>query len=476
MLIGTPYHFARRDDYYLVGSLDPSSPLFPHLARTDYFEVNYLPPVTAAHMLSSYGAQISHTPESNLLVVTASEDTMRDIEARLKYLDTGGSNQITYRFDVVELKESQSSSLGLEELSLQLENSKNAPFEFIHREDLLRLMQGIPPSILSIDSLLEQSNQLQLSSPTLVTTLNNRAVISLLEEATSLLKDSGNHETRRQGLKLSITPERIDNKNRVLSEIALDTSSEIRDLETKIWVEEGNHQLVGILRQQISSQKSELLYRKSRTEERFFALYVTAYPGSRNPGEDSLSTASMDGLGNLLWKREEPLLENYFMTTSELGSDKLQSIAAAWWFNQNNRLELSGNENHYSICLERRLEENLRLGLQVFNPREKGGYLALGFSERVEVSPRVVLSAGFWPLVYDLSERELISSYWQVKSELRGSKTLFQLDYSHEKDYSSLQTTVGYRLFEPFYLLLGYSIDREGDERLVFGTRWELWK
>ena len=55
-MILTPlgYTFVKVDDYYVVGSADEASPIFPLLSRTEVVKLNYIGADRAANQLSDH--------------------------------------------------------------------------------------------------------------------------------------------------------------------------------------------------------------------------------------------------------------------------------------------------------------------------------------------------------------------------------------------------------------------------------------
>jgi type II secretory pathway component GspD/PulD (secretin) len=86
ILAGTGYAVKKTPDYYLVGSVDPTQPAFPHVSETRCLRMNNLRGEDAAALVSS-AFQNYLRADANTVCVTAPESLMNRIVADLEKID-----------------------------------------------------------------------------------------------------------------------------------------------------------------------------------------------------------------------------------------------------------------------------------------------------------------------------------------------------------------------------------------------------
>lgn len=108
------YTFKKIDDYYIVGSADPRSPLFNYLSNTVEFKPKFLKAKEIVKLISpSFSSYIQVNEERNLLTVTASNELVARILEDIKKVDKM-PKQITLEALVVELSNDGRKSLGID--------------------------------------------------------------------------------------------------------------------------------------------------------------------------------------------------------------------------------------------------------------------------------------------------------------------------------------------------------------------------
>ena len=112
-MILTPlgYTFVKVDDYYVVGSADVASPIFPLLSRTEVVKLNYIGADRAANQLSDhFKANVKVNTVENTVTITGTEAQVARIKADLALLDQP-SPQVVLEAVVMEVTVDAGNSL-----------------------------------------------------------------------------------------------------------------------------------------------------------------------------------------------------------------------------------------------------------------------------------------------------------------------------------------------------------------------------
>ncbi|MCL6584381.1 MAG: hypothetical protein K6U11_12185 [bacterium] len=108
------YTFKKIDDYYLIGSADPRSPLFNYLSQTEYVKPKFLKAKELVKLISpSFASAIQVNEERNMLTITASPEMIKRIKEDIEKVDTM-PKQVRLEAIVVELSSEAKKSLGID--------------------------------------------------------------------------------------------------------------------------------------------------------------------------------------------------------------------------------------------------------------------------------------------------------------------------------------------------------------------------
>ncbi|MGI6034781.1 MAG: secretin and TonB N-terminal domain-containing protein [Limnochordia bacterium] len=472
LLGGTSYHFVRQDDYYLVGSGEPSSPLFPLIARTRFYRLDYLEPETAAMILEPYPAQFGFMSGSNLLSVTAVPEVLAQIELCLKELDSDDSpHQVVYGLEIVELREGVGKSLELGFGDFNLKEQVGAVFQFIFQPNVMNL-----PTLANIrlEAVEEEERLSRIAEPWIITGLGRPGRTRLVQEETFMLEALSHFEWKASGLDLTITPLRIDGEDRILSQVKVVASSDEATLETDLWVDD-EPTLVGVMRQVASHRIAGILSGGDVHKERYFAVYLAGKP-MKTPKDAGFRVGAVSGLADLLWPKESPGRLSHFQLGLPLKEEPFPELEWSYWPTATLHIKAAAIQvpyERYSLAIEKGLmKEDLRVAGEIGSNEGSSPVVALGLMETVQVAPGLTLSAGWLPLVYDTNDNELKEANWWAQGELREDKILLSLCYQQETE-RYLESLVGLRLTDAQLIYVAYRTDLDGGGTFLVGWRWE---
>lgn len=472
LLGGTSYHFVRQDDYYLVGSGEPSSPLFPLIARTRFYRLDYLEPETAAMILEPYPAQFGFMSGSNLLSVTAVPEVLAQIELCLKELDSDESpHQVVYGLEIVELREGVGKSLELGFGDFNLKEQVGAVFQFIFQPNVMNL-----PTLANIrlEAVEEEERLSRIAEPWIITGLGRPGRTRLVQEETFMLEALSHFEWKASGLDLTITPLRIDGEDRILSQVKVVASSDEATLETDLWVDD-EPTLVGVMRQVASHRIAGILSGGDVHKERYFAVYLAGKP-MKTPKDAGFRVGAVSGLADLLWPKESPGRLSHFQLGLPLKEEPFPELEWSYWPTATLHIKAAAIQvpyERYSLAIEKGLmKEDLRVAGEIGSNEGSSPVVALGLMETVQVAPGLTLSAGWLPLVYDTNDNELKEANWWAQGELREDKILLSLCYQQETE-RYLESLVGLRLTDAQLIYVAYRTDLDGGGTFLVGWRWE---
>lgn len=472
LLGGTSYHFVRQDDYYLVGSGEPSSPLFPLIARTRFYRLDYLEPETAAMILEPYPAQFGFMSGSNLLSVTAVPEVLAQIELCLKELDSDESpHQVVYGLEIVELREGVGKSLELGFGDFNLKEQVGAVFQFIFQPNVMNL-----PTLANIrlEAVEEEERLSRIAEPWIITGLGRPGRTRLVQEETFMLEALSHFEWKASGLDLTITPLRIDGEDRILSQVKVVASSDEATLETDLWVDD-EPTLVGVMRQVASHRIAGILSGGDVHKERYFAVYLAGKP-MKTPKDAGFRVGAVSGLADLLWPKESPGRLSHFQLGLPLKEEPFPELEWSYWPTATLHIKAAAIQvpyERYSLAIEKGLmKEDLRVAGEIGSNEGSSPVVALGLMETVQVAPGLTLSAGWLPLVYDTNDNELKEANWWAQGELREDKILLSLCYQQETE-RYLESLFGLRLTDAQLIYVAYRTDLDGGGTFLVGWRWE---
>jgi hypothetical protein len=111
--------------------------------------------------------------------------------------------------------------------------------------------------------------------------------------------------------------------------------------------------------------------------------------------------------------------------------------------------------------------------------RDEQNKLKIGLKDRVEVAPGLHLSAGYFPIYYDISNNKITGEKnWWFGTEMYFSKLLLDFrynEYKAETTESSYRGLLGYQLWEPAYIVIGLEGNRDNEREYLGGIRLRTW-
>ncbi|MFW6381096.1 MAG: hypothetical protein ACOCZ3_01010 [Bacillota bacterium] len=375
-------------------------------------------------------------------------------------------NQILYSLQVVEVFSSASKRLQLDSLELG-EGVEQGDLIFINNTDLLELAGE--EWELELSALQEKEQTSIISGPRIAVIPGQTGRLTVTQEELLLDVDSVDSITYENVFELEMTPDsgydRAD--KRVVTAVRLDTGIGSTGLETEVLLEPDQPYLLGIVSSNRSRNQRWLGGQGKETEQRSFALYLTAQP----VGILTLPrfSGSVFGLERLFGDRESQETENYLRVILAPDSDPgVLSLAGRLQSQKQYELYFSLNDpvsGTHRLGVQGRAWQ-LLVGGALINTEEEGLQLALTLEDRVELA-NLELVAGVRPVIYSFDE-ETDDLEWYFRAMTVVTNPGLELGYSVDSIYEFVETSVGYWFADNRKVLLGYKWDVEDSDNNTF--------
>ncbi len=480
ILAGSAYQFAPYEDAYLVGHR--SSRLFSQIAQTRLFELHYVSPRVLAEDLARFPAEVAYHQERGLVSVSAVPSVLADIEAFVAERDSRDNPyQVSYVLEVLEIAETRATAVGLRSAALELPTPGQAALSLLYAPNVLSLLTSTIVASLQLEAVQEDRRAARASTPEVITTLDQPAVLRVVQEEFVQRPALARNYEQTRGLEITLTPLNIDlETDEVLTQLRL-SSPEQAEVNTEVRLNPRGGTLVAVLEQTLDQRTRRTLYGRNGQERRFFAVYASARPLGTVPAERQAAPfGTLSGLDRLFWpepEREAVREPNQALFAASPHADGLQGrLSAGAWLNERIRVDgeltAGGDETWLWFGAESSvLNSDTRLGARV-HFGDAGGRISVGVSDWLEASPHLAISAGLHPIVYNLTEGRLDAPYWWVQAELRQDRFSARLRAANEGSKPTWRAGLGYQVSETIDATVSYEDSfGSGGGRLWIGVR-----
>ncbi len=479
LLAGTDYHWTFDDGYYLVGDFAEGSPLMAAMSETAVFQPQYRNGYTLVAELNQEGVEIKYLESKNLLIVQALPEKLQEIKAEYERLDSPDNPyQVEYSLKIIELTEGFISETGLNELILSSEESE---VQFFSKNRVLETGGFGHFSLINFDAALSSERIYLAAEPNLVTAFNHTARMEVIQE--TILAQQGSSGLDHH-IVIELTPERITaDKQRINSQVNIEITGS-SELNTNIWTASGETVLVGIINFAEEKRSGHFYRNRDEKRQRSCALYLSASSIGSLPVEER-NAFSLDGFDVLMGEEKSEInyrerLQVFWEQNSADGGINYELSALnkerKWGFdlrvhNPANTLEmLQLGPDFYVI-------DDLRLLTRLQMHETEDTLLKLGLGELLDISESFSLSADYFPLIYNVNQRQTTGdSYWSAEGEIRSAPLFLNLKYTTENNMQPLQGMLGSRLIGNMFVVAGASGNERSVEKVHLGLRFELWE
>ncbi|MFW5788240.1 MAG: hypothetical protein ACOCV3_08250, partial [Halanaerobiales bacterium] len=318
--------------------------------------------------------------------------------------------------------------------------------------------------------------------PVLTTAVNSTASLALSEDVNYVDEDLLDFEDR---IEIEITPVNVvENEERIKTEVQFVGSNNMNSaLSTTVWTGYNSPELIGVVRDIQNKHSNSTAERKKEETDRYFAFYLAAQPVSVLP-EPGREVFNLQGLDELLFrkqKRAEPKREELrilYNSHPEI-SVNLQAPAEKRGLVFNlEESEENGGQPHIEVGPDFYLIEELKLGTR-FEIKEQESKLRVGLNEKVEISPYLSFSGGYYPWFYNITEKNMTEeSNWWVESEINYSRLFLNMkynEYEKEDKENSWRSLLGWKITEPLSIMVGIEEDENEEQKYLGGISLRSW-
>lgn len=461
--------------------LDTSSPQFAAQSETKTFFIKYNDPEIVAVSLRERGVKIKTLISKNMLVIQALPEKMKEIEKKLKEIDSPANPyQVKYNLYIIELKSEVAYGLGLREMELKNDSEDN--FQFLTPAGLVELAgKGV---ISYLRSRLEEdkANMERVAQPSLVTAIGNTASISLNREVFSLVNEEDSLTTEEFRLKL--TPKAvIEESEEVLTNIDFNSSSFINsEFSSSFKTKYNKPELIAVFSQRKENFKKRSFKANEKDKQsKYFALYLAARPvGSLSDYNNS--AFNLGRLDSILGEKNEnkairEKIDVLYNSSVDIDISVQDPGKRNGFIFEIKEID-ENNSPHLQFGPDFYLMENLKLGtyMQVTDEENR---LKIGFKDRVKINNSIHLSAGYYPWFYSFTDEKIVDEKnWWFQSELKYKRVFLDLKYNEvEKSITenSWRGLVGCKLVDPLSIVLGVEKDEDEEKKYIGGFTLKSW-
>lgn len=388
--------------------------------------------------------------------------------------------QVSYSLQFVELSTTDVKILGIESaVEPDLSDfSAGSITGFIHSPNLIQILQTAG-NLMQFAWTNETNQTARVAEPHLTVAVGERGKFSLAHEEWIANRGERALNEHLFGLELLISPVQVSQQgDLILTDLELKTVGPKYTLLTSVWTKSGVFEPIGVLSYELRTQEQGLLRSLDKSETRYFAVYLQVQPITNLPQTPSVNIGSLGGLPKLLWQ-QEPLAKRSIaqinLPVKPVGWPELE---LGLWLTQSFRAEFVsvGSDQYYHFDLGSALKQRQDLTLHLQLMRNKSyNYLALGARDQVKIEPWFTISAGLYPVVFDLQEKKLAKGgYWWGEVELNQNHLSGSVNYTKKLERSYWQGTVGYRVSPLDLVFVSYKTDLDNLKQVFVGFRKEF--
>lgn len=374
--------------------------------------------------------------------------------------------QVKYQLEVLELRTAEERSLVLEAFEFQSSaDAAELTFQMLTGGKLTSILGGIPFQATARDT---QEQTGRLAAPAVIVSMGQTASLRVVEETLVPELSLEGAFYRTNGVEIKVTPVMVNaSTGEIGSSFEIQTSGEKNIVRTNAILQNGEQLPLSVVRFALDGT--------DKTEERYFAVFVTAEIVEERPDTATLSIGGLGGMAGLLWPEEVVFhRENYVWVALPFGPIDLPEGG----FMVGDRLYIRGDIQHasHSSALVGAgfalLPEGLDVEMQML---WDGGqaYLALGLADAIEAIPGLTLSGGIMPAVFDLAEFQRQKVQYWFEAYFDGHTFNFRLRYLSDLNSSpgTVQSEVGYKITENMSLFVKLSMHPNRGNRISSGLR-----
>ncbi|WP_101513499.1 hypothetical protein [Thermotoga sp. SG1] len=331
---------------------------------------------------------------------------------------------VVYQFIAAEVKMAESQDVLLKELLVTTDDSGEKKVSYSDNSIELKLF----PFSIKVELPVIYDSYRILSKPWIITTFGKNATMRIGRE--ELLTAQG--FTTTQEILFSLTPNQVDEKGNVLSDIKVRLNDS--QLQTTLWLSQEKFQPIFYCRFKTNGKEQKMI------------VFARAIVVEEPPKEKVFVVGDVSGLKEFLPEKEEKEKNFIFLSSSP-------DIRISLWIRNIVHIDVSSSEG---ALLETRIfGEQLRFGTIFWRYRWWG----VGFSDYSKVEP-MTLSAGVYAL-FDLTKFSGI--LWWGRGDLRLGKFSVSLSFrSHWTLGETSQDLIlsgGYDINEHVTIVLGVTYD-----------------
>ena len=466
LLAATPYSVVAQEDYFIVTSVTPGQPSFHVTAESHLVNLTYSNPEEIAEKLSSYPAEFAYENGGSVLFVTAHPRVLDYLLVLIDDLDRmNRPKQIAYQVHLIELTDQQLRSIGFREMVMENSAWQNLALGIVFDSSIVSLVNTIYPiQALAHAAYRTSERSVRFSSPSVMTTVGNTARIALETDTTVQAPAGTQLRTETSGVSLRLTPKSLSpSTGEVTSEVALTGSPETAEMTTTITTLPGEAKLIGVVYHNDSMRQRMHWQMEDRDVERYFALYLTAYEVDPNAsGMVMFQVGALDGIAGFLWPSKPEFVKLSYVDV-EIPIDGLTpGFNLEYWIDDKVRLNAGSMAapfgNFRAGITWPALADELVVSLQYRHRESYGSSIGIGYSDRVMISPSLVLGGGVFPFVYSLDGTGAAQPYWWAEVELKIDRSSLNLQISSDEDGPITSLTLRHRLVDA--------------PTFFFGVRW----
>lgn len=368
--------------------------------------------------------------------------------------------QVVYEFEVYELVNEEEHQLLLEAFSLMDTKQLRAfGLEVFKEQDAINILGQTAMVLRGITN--EKKTQ-RMATPALMVTLGRSATLRVVEEEVVPELSVENLHLHTVGVEFQVLPVQVaQNGQFIYSVFDIKTYDPTTSVHTEVW---------------LTSNEAVPLAVVELAGTRLFAVFVRASLAEHLPDQSARSVGGLGGLGSLLWPEDQPAptRENSLWLAIPVNPIAMPEGGIRLWFGSSLYVDGEVQKAGYSYS-------HLGLGISMAadGPNlelrwihgSEGDYLAIGITDQVEAAPGLILSAGYLPGVFDLTDFQRQKTHWWVQLEANPDPIRIALRYQSDGKQGTIKAEAGYKVMERTELFARMSMNGDRSNTLSAGVR-----
>lgn len=390
---------------------------------------------------------------------------------------TGQPRQIAYELQLFELNQSDVQILGiaLPDSEAVEALATESGIRLISSPGLIQILRA-GAELFQVGITNEQVMLAAQANPSITVVMGETGRLSLVTQRWFRDNFADVFSADHYGLQLALTPLRADYKGEsILTAVELSTS-QANTLQTSVWTANEEVVPLGVLVYKVQTSDASLFSLNRQAETRFFAVYLKARTIQTIAREPIVNIGSLGGLSEILWLEEAKRPSSVTLDAS-LTRVEFPELKLDWWLSKTIKLGVGTSQGASSWKLtlgSTFFEQDLLLQGELFM-RSEANELRLGVTDRVEINHNLALSAGLYPLRFNINKRSLEPGLvWWGQLEYSQEKYYGSVAYDAESGDAFWQGTIGYYISPQDLATLSVRTDFEQLLRLSIGYRREF--